>query len=332
VGYTCEQFTSYKKSIHCRFCGESVTNKNQAPRKNFAPTLQEVCNNPECLEKREISCDKILSCNHYCCGMKDEEICLKCLHEDCTVGHNQNGFSYCSICWTDYLQSSPSVELQCGHLFHFQCVNRLLNQKWQSSNITFGFMDCPLCNTRMNHVSLRSELDPLLELYENIKTKAMTRLQHLKLEGAKEIVEPGEIFYNNPVGYAMKRFCYYLCFKCKKPYFGGERACNAEQRVGEFNLEELICGTCCNTGNQENCKNHGNEYIEWKCKFCCKTANWYCWGTTHFCEECHQQASNIARKPRNELPLCNCGVNHPPNGEEYCFGCTLCKLERSIDF
>jgi len=257
---------------------------------------------------------------------------LKCLHDDCTVGHSQNGFSYCNICYIDILQACPSIMLGCGHIFHYLCVRRLLSQKWQSSNITFGFTECPICHRRMEHVALKEETDPMYELYELIKSKAMTRLKHLNMENAKEIVEEGEIFYNNPVGYAMKRFCYYLCFKCKKPYFGGERACNAEQRVGDFNPEELICGACSDTGNEQNCGKHGNEYIEWKCKFCCKTANWFCWGTTHFCEDCHKIAGTISTKPRNQLPACSCGIPHPQNGEEYCLGCSMCKLERSIEF
>lgn len=81
------------------------------------------------------------------------------------------------------------------------------------------------------------------ELYEAVKDRACKRLKYLGEENAKEIVEKGGLyctcnlaysigmFYQNPTGYALKRYCYYMCFKCKKPYYGGERACNAIQRV-----------------------------------------------------------------------------------------------------
>jgi len=193
-------------------------------------------------------------------------------------------------------------------------------------------MECPLCHKMIDHDSLDTELNPLKELYTSIRDKAMMRLKYLHLENAPEIVQPNGMYHNNPEGYSMKRFCYYLCFKCKKPYFGGERACNADQRVGDFNAEELVCGTCSDVGNKQQCVKHGNEYVEWKCRFCCKVACWFCWGTTHFCEECHRQASTIAKKPKNQLPACSCEIDHPPNGDEFCLGCSLCKLEKSTEF
>jgi len=41
-----------------------------------------------------------------------------------------------------------------------------------------------------------------------------------------------------------------------------------------------------------NCPTHGADYIEFKCKFCCTVALWFCWGSTHFCEPCHRVAGN----------------------------------------
>lgn len=60
----------------------------------------------------------------------------------------------------------------------------------------------------------------------------------------------------------------------QNPYFGGERACEGNQP--DFDPKELICGGCCDAKN--NCTKHGTEYIEWKCKFCCNVALWFCWG------------------------------------------------------
>ena len=40
---------------------------------------------------------------------------------------------------------------------------------------------------------------------------------------------------------------------------------------------------------QNTCPKHGTEAIEWKCKFCCSVASWFCWGTTHFCDDCHRK-------------------------------------------
>jgi E3 ubiquitin-protein ligase MYCBP2 len=73
----------------------------------------------------------------------------------------------------------------------------------------------------------------------------------------------------------MFKLAYYMCFKCTKPYFGGMKDClvNANEKVA-FNPEELVCGVCVaeSLGGEANCKTHGNDYIEYKCRFCCSIA------------------------------------------------------------
>ncbi len=44
----------------------------------------------------------------------------------------------------------------------------------------------------------------------------------------------------------------------------------------------------------------------------------------------------MSKYPKSELPLCNkdkceVGGNHPPNGEEYALGCSLCKNNKKND-
>ena len=89
--------------------------------------------------------------------------------------------------------------------------------------------------------------------------------------------------------YALAIYAYYECFKCKKPYFGGLKNCemNMEDDKKKFDPSELICPACCPFTSETNCKTHGTEYIEYKCKYCCSVALWFCWGKTHFCDHCH---------------------------------------------
>jgi len=44
------------------------------------------------------------------------------------------------------------------------------------------------------------------------------------------------------------------------------------------------------------CDAHGEDFIEFKCRYCCDVARWHCFGTTHFCEPCHRQAGNNVTK------------------------------------
>ena len=58
-------------------------------------------------------------------------------------------------------------------------------------------------------------------------------------------------YFGKPKEYAMIIYAYFMCFKCKKPYFGGRKDCIAamnEQNAGgggSFKAEELICPGCC---------------------------------------------------------------------------------------
>jgi hypothetical protein len=54
------------------------------------------------------SCNKVLGCGHYCCGFKNEAVCLPCLDEACVEKNDQltkgkKGDDYCSICFTEGL-------------------------------------------------------------------------------------------------------------------------------------------------------------------------------------------------------------------------------------
>merc|ERR1712232_233399 len=97
--------------------------------------------------------------------------------------------------------------------------------------------------------------------------------------------------------------------------------------MGDFKPEELVCAGCSDASGKDTCPKHGQEYIEYRCRFCCNVAVFYCWGNTHFCDPCHKIAQEIAVRKKEDLPKCTCGGKHPPNGDEYCLGCSYCKAE-----
>ena len=140
----------------------------------------------------------------------------------------------------------------------------------------------------------------------------------------------------------MDRLSYYMCFKCKVPYFGGLKSCeNVQEGKGDFKPEELVCGKCSSVSvgaGIKNCKLHGTEFIEFKCRFCCSVAQWFCWGTTHFCDSCHDKQNKgdyVSRKKKSELPKCpgptRCSLKckHPENGDEFALGCSICRNNES---
>jgi hypothetical protein len=79
-----------------------------------------------------------------------------------------------------------------------------------------------------------------------------------------------------------------------------------------FDPKELICGACSNTLGQAACRFvlekerkmegkslrvcvgvgdrvHGDAYMEWKCRFCCSLATYFCGGKARFCTPCHDK-------------------------------------------
>lgn len=69
---------------------------------------------------------------------------------------------------------------------------------------------------KINHTVLKDLLDPIKELYEDVRRKALMRLEYEGLHKSEAITTPGVRFYNDPAGYAMNRYAYYVCYKCKK--------------------------------------------------------------------------------------------------------------------
>lgn len=104
-----------------------------------------------------------------------------------------------------------------------------------------------------------------------------------------------------------------------------------EEEKREFKPEELVCPPCSAIGigaGVTKCDKHGSDFIDFKCKFCCSLAMWFCWGTTHFCDPCHRVAGNNKAKECKGPGKCDLGEalqNHPPNGTEYALGCNVCR-------
>ena len=70
------------------------------------------------------------------------------------------------------------------------------------------------CN--IDHPLLVDLLKPIQKLYEDVRRKALMRLEYEGLHKAEAITTRGARFYKDPAGFAMDRYAYYVCFKCTK--------------------------------------------------------------------------------------------------------------------
>eukprot|EP00002_Diphylleia_rotans_P039326 TRINITY_DN9099_c0_g1_i2.p1 TRINITY_DN9099_c0_g1~~TRINITY_DN9099_c0_g1_i2.p1 ORF type:complete len:433 (+),score=56.03 TRINITY_DN9099_c0_g1_i2:220-1518(+) len=349
LGFNCEDFEMYSKARHCRYCSSTLTPltapllprklSNPHRRKGRYSLVIDVCEQDECQKKLEHSCHKTHPCGHRCIGIKGEKHCIPCMNDTCCKDGSIDS-DFCNICWVEELRQGPCIRLDCGHMFHYLCILNKLKQKWQGPRIHFTFLNCPLCNQRMRHPSLEEHMKEFFLLEEDVKQKAHTRLIYEGLGSASQITTIGSRFYNDPIGFAVDRFSYYQCYVCQRAYFGGQRLC--EQNEDEeklFDPSELVCGSCSSNDTNQSCKEHGSDFIEYKCCYCCNIATWYCWGRTHFCHECHekqQRGDYLTKKPRGSLPKCpgpsqcKLRIRHPPNGEEFSLGCAICRISKSF--
>ncbi|GLH12994.1 E3 ubiquitin-protein ligase highwire [Gryllus bimaculatus] len=315
----------------CRFCGAQGSSGLLA--------IGNVCADHECQEHARHACSKVHSCGHMCGGIKGESTCLPCLHGCArTAALKQDADDMCMICFTEALSCAPAIQLKCGHVFHLHCCRNALLKRWAGPRITFSFSQCPICKASMEHCALAELLAPVRELLADVRRKALMRLEYEGLHRADAITSPGARFHNDPASFAMDRYAYYVCYKCNKAYYGGEARCDAE--LGEqYDPAELVCGACSDVSRAQMCPKHGTDFLEYKCRYCCSVAVFFCFGTTHFCNACHDDFQRVTNIPRLELPSCPAGpkakqldgdecplhVKHPPTGEEFALGCGVCR-------
>ncbi|KAF4525840.1 hypothetical protein B566_EDAN011545 [Ephemera danica] len=221
--------------------------------------------------------------------------------------------------------------MKCGHVFHLHCCRNALSKRWAGPRITFAFSQCPICKSDMQHSQLNTLLAPIRELFEDVRRKALMRLEYEGLHRSEAIVSPGARFHNDAPSYAMDRYAYYVCFRCKKAYYGGEARCDADAGATEdYDPAELVCGACSDVSRAQMCPKHGTDFLEYKCRYCCSVAVFFCFGTTHFCNPCHddfQRVTNLPRPRAKQLEgeECPLHIKHPPTGEEFALGCGVCR-------
>lgn len=64
---------------------------------------------------------------------------------------------------------------------------------------------------------LEELLTPVRELYNDVRRKALMRLEYEGLHNTEATIT-GANCHNDSASYAMDRYAYYVCYKCNKVY------------------------------------------------------------------------------------------------------------------
>lgn len=289
LGFDCKTHVEFKSAPKCRFCGDAVMSTNRIQKiPDNAIALHQVCGSDECAKKANNSCQKLLPCGHYCRGVRKDVECPPCLFEDCPGQRDDLcADDECAICYTDDLGEAPIVALtSCGHVFHFECLHSRLTKGWAGARINFQFLGCPLCKRLMESPVLAALQKPHLALRGMVRRAAYAKLKQEDLEAHERILDPSSRFFKKPKEFAMDHYMFYQCFQCRVPYFAGAAACGVGNE-DEVVRQDLLCSKCQKVESMVSCKEHGDAFLIFKCRFCCAFSAFYCFGKTHFCQACH---------------------------------------------
>ncbi|CAI2365095.1 unnamed protein product [Moneuplotes crassus] len=317
----------------CRYCSGATGIVNKE-KKSFDFHLS--CISEDCLRLNKLACTHELKCKHLCAGLKSSQshFCLdpKCVEKDPEKTLGITGEDSCIFC-TEKYNTRPCVILDCKHVYDYDCLLRILTSKWQGPQVDFTYLKC-WCGAQIS--TDNKEIMKIVKADLKIKKRAekvavdQAREDHLATDDLEKSPYNGDF-----KSFAVAKISVYQCSKCDKVYYAGLRDCGDPS----FRKEECLCKECTDAGiikiqSRNICSKHPEDYILFKCKFCCKEAIYFCWDTTHFCDECHRKQSEdpyYEATPPDKLHQCNgkddcpLGIAHPLNGQEsFPIKCMLC--------
>ena len=121
----------------------------------------------------------------------------------------------CSICYTTELSEEPCVALECGHIFHANCIRQLLKHKWSSLKISFAFLSCPSCKAEIKKLdgvpAIAQELSEVLELKVKVEEEALKVAERQGILESERLKTPGDAYFEQPLMFALHRCSFYQC-------------------------------------------------------------------------------------------------------------------------
>ena len=305
-GLTCHLNALKEQNIYCRFCMrpfEGCENIDIAHR---------ICQRPDCQKWKDVCCMHILECGHPCPGLKGEKEHLEC---------GECGFDVCCLCGEPY-NLMPSIKLKCGHICHLLCAQETIKIASDKNLISLPICKYPGCGKVLENPNINTQ--SFIKLQNLIENQIPQLIIDENVNNDPHVTNPDDgDYYKQPEKFIRDKFAFYVCEKCGAPFYGGLKECDQE-KPPEAPPGGCFCHKCSHIGQQK-CPIHGDQAMVYKCFFCCRPAAFHCWGTTHFCEECHKDPGKAQRGPYMQCDG-HCPFSpHPPNGTKQYFGyCRLC--------
>ena len=200
--------------------------------------------------------------------------------------------SDCYICLgsdVDVTTELP-IKLKCKHHIHFACLEHQTLRLSDKGPIILRWGQCGICG-----------------LWLHCKKK--------KFHNAHLVKEMRKFTLNNENNGNNDNNQLFRCFDCASLFQEAKTPCEEQGDFFDNDKKAIQCSRC-----RDKCREHGEEYLVYKCNYCCAEAIFHCSHGVYYCDDCHNEyPNNIAKE-------CNCDLRHVANGtlEKSPFGCGLC--------
>lgn len=227
----------------------------------------------------------------------------------------------CAVCF----EECSVLQLGCEHTYCLACLEGQLAARWPGPRVTFQYLQCALCRAPLAHELIQEALEKHRELRSRVIAAAVRKFQDD--DSSNEIGEDVN-------ARAEAEMAVYMCSDCSDPYCAGRVDCAAAAAEAEVSIQHR-CHECewaaVATTDDRRCMRHGHRFAMFKCDSCCAVATWNCY-SNHYCERCHNQASDVKCYPCPGPDLCPLGMPHPRNVQavhgtvttSFVIGCTAC--------
>ena len=74
---------------------------------------------------------------------------------------------------------------------------------------------------------MEEELVEGRRIEDDVLKKVVERAKYEGIDKNPRLNDPNDRFFNNLRDFSIYKLSYYMCFKCKSPYFGGMKDCEA---------------------------------------------------------------------------------------------------------
>jgi E3 ubiquitin-protein ligase MYCBP2 len=184
----------------------------------------------------------------------------------------------------------------------------------------------PGCRALPEHPILADQYEHWRQILAQLGPLLLQVIRDERIDREPQVNSRESDYFRNPALFARDHCRFAMCEFCHSPYYAGRAAC------GEDDAKPIYrCAACEYATAHLLCEAHGDAGMVFKCFCCCRPAAFYCWGTTHFCLECHEEWQ---AKRACTVGECNgsCAfTGHPPNGTRQKFGYwRFCRAQKFI--